>query len=63
MLVLGRHVNQRILIGDDITILVTAIDHHLVKLGIEAPPHLRVDREEVRLRVECERRRDGRNGP
>jgi carbon storage regulator len=50
MLVLGRKLNERILIGDDIVITVAAINGDHVRLGIEAPRDIAVDREEVRWR-------------
>lgn len=47
MLVLSRHVNERILIGDDIAVTVVSFTGGKVRLGIEAPPEVRVDREEI----------------
>jgi carbon storage regulator len=47
MLVLGRKLNQSIVIGDDIRIVVVAIERDQVKLGIEAPRELTVNRSEV----------------
>ena len=49
MLVLSREVNERLMIGDDIVITVVKIDcRGRVRLGIEAPAGVTVDREEVR---------------
>ena len=52
MLVLSRKVSERITIGDDITITVVWIDgrYGKVRLGIEAPDDVAVDRQEVRKR-------------
>lgn len=52
MLVLGREVEQVIVIGDDIRITVVGLDRDRVHLGIEAPDDVSVDREEVRARKE-----------
>lgn len=50
MLVLSRNKNEKILIGEHIVVMVVGIDHHgTVKLGIEAPDDVEVDREEVRI--------------
>ena len=45
MLVLTRKMSQVIKLGDDITITVVRTSHGSVKLGIEAPPSIRVTRE------------------
>lgn len=60
MLVLARYINERIMIGDDIVITVTDIDERTgrVKIGIEAPIGVRVDREEVREAI----KRSANNG-
>ena len=47
MLVLSRRSNESILIGDDIEIRVTRIDGDTVKLGVEAPRHIAIYRDEV----------------
>ena len=48
MLVLSRKPQQSICIGDDIYITVLRVDRGRVKLGIEAPPNVHVDRAELR---------------
>ena len=47
MLVLSRKLNQSIVIGDDIHIVVVSIDRDTVKLGIQAPRAVPVHRSEV----------------
>lgn len=47
MLVLTRKPNQAIMIGDQVRIVVVAIDGEQVKLGIEAPREIPVHRSEV----------------
>ena len=47
MLVLSRKLNQAIMIGDDVRIVVVAVDRDTVKLGIEAPRNIPVHRSEV----------------
>ena len=53
MLVLSRYVNERIMIGDDIVITINEVNPVTgkVKVGIEAPKGVRVDREEVWLAI------------
>ncbi len=60
MLVLSRHRDQRIFIGDDIVITIVDIlgldgPNPKVRLGIMAPHDLAVDREEVRNAKDRER--------
>lgn len=50
MLKLNRRKNQRIFIGDDISVEVSAVRKGTVTLGISAPNVLRIDRDEVRQR-------------
>ena len=47
MLVLTRHANQKIVIGEDITITVLEVRGDQVRIGIDAPRDIRVHREEV----------------
>jgi carbon storage regulator len=50
MLVLSRHVNERLVIDSGrIQIVVVDLDfrHNRVRLGIEAPPEVSVDRHEI----------------
>jgi len=55
MLVLSRKVGERIQLGDHITVTLVKISGNMVRLGIEAPPHMTVVREELAER--------GRNAP
>ena len=47
MLVLSRKQDEVITIGDNIRIMVVSIQGDKVRLGIEAPKHVSVHREEV----------------
>ena len=47
MLVLNRTVDQKILIGDDVTITITRIGRNFVRVGIEAPHDVLIRREEL----------------
>jgi carbon storage regulator len=47
MLVLSRKLNQSIMIGDDVRIIVVSVERDQVKLGIEAPRDVSVHRSEV----------------
>ena len=47
MLILSRKCNERILIGDDIIITVVHLDNGTARLGVEAPKHITILREEL----------------
>ena len=49
MLVLTRKVNEALIIGGKIRVVVAAIQNTKVRLGVEAPPVVAVDREEIHL--------------
>ena len=52
MLVLTRKVGEQIIIGGNIKIMITAIKGDKIRIGIVAPPDVRVDREEVYRRIQ-----------
>jgi carbon storage regulator len=54
MLVLTRKKEETIRIGDNITIKIIDLDNRQVKLGIEAPKHVAINREEIYLRILAE---------
>jgi carbon storage regulator len=47
MLVLSRKLNEKIVIDGGIVVTVLKIDRNQIRLGIEAPEHVRVLREEI----------------
>ncbi len=47
MLVLSRKLNEKIVIDGGIVVTVVKIDRNQVRLGIEAPPNVRIFREEI----------------
>jgi len=47
MLVLSRKPQERIFIGDDIIVTVLESDCNKVRLGIDAPTHINIVREEL----------------
>ncbi len=52
MLSLTREVGQQILIGDDVVLTVLSVSANgRVRLGIEAPKQVRIDRKEVLDRI------------
>jgi carbon storage regulator len=52
MLVLSRKRGEEIVIGNDITVTVLAVDGDRVKLGITAPAEVPIHREEIFRKIE-----------
>jgi carbon storage regulator len=59
MLVLSRHKDESIIVGNDVEIMVVSIRHNEIQLGINAPKSIPVYRKEVYSRIY--RERNGRN--
>jgi carbon storage regulator len=53
MLVLSRRQNERIRVGDTVVVTVVRVSGDKVRIGIEAPPHVKVLRDELPPEVEC----------
>ena len=58
MLVLSRKVNERIQIGDEITITVVRVSNGSVRIGIEAPSHFSILRDELTTAADVDETRD-----
>jgi carbon storage regulator len=55
MLILSRNIGEVVRIGDNIEVTVVAVNGHHVRLGINAPREVVVDREEIANRKQHER--------
>lgn len=50
MLILTRRVGETLMIGDDIKVTVLGVKGNQVRIGVDAPRDVTVDREEIHLR-------------
>jgi carbon storage regulator len=50
MLVLTRRCGEHLVIDNDIVVTIVAIEGNKIRLGIQAPPSIRVDRAEIHAR-------------
>ena len=51
MLILTRRVQEALVINDDVTVTVLSIKGNQVRIGIDAPKHVKVHREEIYHRL------------
>jgi carbon storage regulator len=59
MLVLTRKIGAKIVIDGSITVEIVSVDGNKVRIGISAPPEVRVDREEIhRARTQFSEKRE-----
>ena len=55
MLILTRNIGQALIIGDDIKVTVMGVNGNYVRLGIDSPKDVVVNRQEVHDRMQMER--------
>ena len=54
MLILTRKVNESLIIGDDVRLTILGIKGNQIRVGIDAPSHVSIHREEIYLRIQEE---------
>jgi len=47
MLILTRRMNETLVVGDDVRVTVLGINGNQVRIGVKAPRHIPVHREEI----------------
>jgi carbon storage regulator len=55
MLILTRRIGERIHIGNEVEVIVLGVKGNQVRLGIEAPAHIEVHRQEIFEKIKQER--------
>ena len=55
MLVLSRRIGEEIVIDDTMRVVVLGVQGGRIRLGLSAPPHISIQRSEVRDRIATER--------
>jgi len=55
MLILTRRAGETLMVGDDVTITVLGVKGNQVRIGVNAPKHVSVHREEIYQRIQREK--------
>lgn len=55
MLILTRRVGEKLIIGENVTVTVLGVKGNQIRIGIDAPRDVQVNREEVHQRILKER--------
>ena len=55
MLVLSRRVGEEIVIDDTMRVVILGVQGGRIRLGLSAPPHISIQRSEIRDRIAAER--------
>jgi len=58
MLILTRRVGETLMVGDEVTVTVLGVKGNQVRLGVNAPKHVAVHREEIYQRIQGEQQTD-----
>jgi carbon storage regulator len=54
MLILTRRIGENLMIGDEVTVTVLGVKGNQVRVGVKAPKHVSVHREEIYERIRAE---------
>lgn len=54
MLILTRRVGETLMVGDEVSLTVLGVKGNQVRIGVNAPKHIAVHREEIYQRIQRE---------
>ncbi len=60
MLIFTRSINERMYIGDDVSVTILGVNGNQVKIGVSAPIEVSVHREEIYNRIQSQKKQVSR---
>jgi carbon storage regulator len=60
MLILTRRVGETLMVGDEVTVTVLGVKGNQVRIGVNAPKEIAVNREEIHQRILEEKKQEER---
>jgi carbon storage regulator len=63
MLILSRKVNEKIMIGEDISVSIIEIQGDHIRIGVDAPKNIKIFRQEVFDAIKMENRAAATSAP
>ena len=54
MLILTRRVGEKLMIGDDVSVVILGVKGNQVRIGVNAPKEVAVHREEIYEKIQAE---------
>jgi carbon storage regulator len=54
MLILTRRIGEKLIVGGNVTVTVLSIRGNQIRMGIDAPPEVKVHREEIYQKIQTE---------
>ncbi len=61
MLILSRKIGEKIIIGDDITLTIFGVRGSQVRVGVNAPIEVPINREEIHQRIQTKNKLNSTN--
>ena len=61
MLILTRRIGEKLIVGGNVTVTVLGVRGNQIRMGIDAPPEVKIHREEIYQKIQAERKTQAQN--
>lgn len=56
MLILTRRIGEKLVVGGNVTVTILGVKGNQISVGIEAPPEIKIHREEIFEKIQAEKK-------